>query len=231
MKKIILTAVIALTALSTFAQNVDTRKKIEVTGMSEIEVTPDEIYVGISLKEYLKDNKKKVTIEELETQLQKAVLNAGIANEDFMINNISGYTNYWEKKKDPQFMASKQYSIKVKDLTKLNQIFAAVDPKGVAYTNIERYAYSKQEELKKELKIKALRDAKNKATYLVEAINEKLGGAIEISESGNENYPQPYYRNNMMEMKVQDAAAAPMPDIDFKKIKLTSQVRAVFEIK
>lgn len=231
MKKIILTAIIALTTLSTFAQNVDTRKKIEVTGMAEIEVTPDEIYIGISLKEYLKDNKKKVTIEELEAQLQKAVINAGIAIEDFMINNISGYTNYWEKKKDPQFMASKQYSIKVKDLTKLNQIFAAVDPKGVAYTNIERYAYSKQEELKKELKIKALKDAKTKATYLVEAIDEKLGGALEISETGSENFPQPYYRNNMMEMKTMDAAAAPMPDIDFKKIKLTSQVRAVFEIK
>ncbi|TKC00185.1 SIMPL domain-containing protein [Pedobacter cryophilus] len=229
MKRIILTTLIALTTLAGFTQNIDTRKKIEVNGNAEIEVTPDEIYVGISLKEYLKDTRKKITIEELERQLQTATIKAGIASEDFMINNVSGYTNYWEKKKDPQFLASKQYTIKVKDLNKLNDIFASVDPKGVAYTNIERYAYSKQEELKKDLKIKALKDAKTKATYLTEAIGEKLGGALEISETGSESYPQPYYRNTMA-MKTEMADAA-MPEIDFKKIKLTALVRAVFEIK
>lgn len=229
MKRIILIILIAFTTLTGFTQNIDTRKKIEVNGNAEIEVTPDEIYVGISLKEYLKDTRKKITIEELERQLQAATIKAGIASEDFMINNVSGYTNYWEKKKDPQFMASKQYTIKVKDLNKLNDIFASVDPKGVAYTNIERYAYSKQEELKKDLKIKALKDAKNKATYLTEAIGEKLGGALEISETGSESYPQPYYRNTMV-MKTEMADAA-MPEIDFKKIKLTALVRAVFEIK
>jgi uncharacterized protein YggE len=229
MKKIILSTLIALTSFAAIAQNVDTRKKIEVTGTAELEVTPDEIYIGISLKEYLGDYKKRVTIEQLEKQLQTATIKASIASEDFMINNISAYTNYWEKKKDPTFLASKQYTIKVKDLNKLNEIISAVDQNGIAYTNIERYAYSKQEELKKDLKIKALKDAKNKAVYLTEAIGEKLGGALEISESGTENYPQPYYRNTMM-MKTEMADAS-MPEIDFKKIKLSAQVRAVFEIK
>ena len=230
MRKILLSTLIALTSFAAIAQNVDIRKKIEVNGSAEIEVTPDEIYIGISLKEYLKDSKKRASIEELEKQLQTAILKAGIAPEDFTINNISAYTNYWEKKKDPTFLASKQYSIKVKELSKLNEIISGVDQKGIAYTNIERYAYSKQEEVKKDLKIKALKDAKNKATYLTEAIGEKLGGALEISETGSESYPQPFYRSNMMmEMKVADAPA--MPEIDFKKIKLSAQVRAVFEIK
>ena len=230
MRKILLSTLIAFTSFAAIAQNVDVRKKIEVNGSAEIEVTPDEIYIGISLKEYLKDSKKRASIEELEKQLQTAILKAGIAPEDFTINNISAYTNYWEKKKDPTFLASKQYSIKVKELSKLNEIISGVDQKGIAYTNIERYAYSKQEEVKKDLKIKALKDAKNKAIYLTEAIGEKLGGALEISETGSESYPQPFYRSNMMmEMKVADAPA--MPEIDFKKIKLSAQVRAVFEIK
>lgn len=229
MKKIILSSIIALSTFAALAQNVDTRKKINVSGMAEQEVTPDEIYVGISLKEYLKDNKKRVSIEELESQLQKAVIKAGIASEDFMINNISSYTNYWEKKKDPTFLASKQYSIKVTNLNNLNDILASVDPKGIAYTNIDRYAYSKENEIKKDLKIKALRQAKEKATYLVEAIGEKLGSALEIQDSENTTYPQPMYRNQMM-MKAESADMA-MPDIDFKKIKITAQINAVFEIK
>ncbi|MEO5911444.1 MAG: SIMPL domain-containing protein [Pelobium sp.] len=227
MKKILLITLITLTSLAGFSQNVDTRKKIEVNGTAEMEVTPDEIYIGISLKEYLTDNKKVVSIELLEAQLQKAVIKAGIANEDFTINNLSAYTNYWEKKKDATFLASKQYSIKVKDLNTFNEIIGAVDPKGMAYTNIDRYSYSKEDQLKKELKIKALMDAKSKATYLVEALGDKLGNALQISESGSENYPQPVmFRASMM--KSEDAS---MPQIDFKKIKLTSQISAVFEIK
>ncbi len=228
MKKIILSAFIALTTFAALAQTVDIRKKINVSGMAEQEVTPDEIYVGISLKEYLKDNKKRISIEELESQLQKAVMKVGIANEDFMINNISAYTNYWEKKKDPTFLASKQYSIKVSNLNNLNDILASVDPKGIAYTNIDRYAYSKEDEIKKGLKIKALRQAKEKATYLVEAIGEKLGSALEIQDSENTTYPQPMYRNQMMKAESADMA---MPNIDFKKIKITAQINAVFEIK
>ncbi|HET8830393.1 MAG TPA: SIMPL domain-containing protein [Pelobium sp.] len=228
MKKLLFITLLAFTTSTLFAQTADLRKKIEVNGSAEIEVTPDEIYIGISLKEYMKDSRKKVSIEELETQLQKAVTKAGIAPEDFMINNISAYTNYWDKKKDPTFLASKQYSIKVKDLNKLNAVISGVDAKGIAYTNIERYAYSKEDELKKELKIKALKEAKAKATYLVEAIGEKLWGVLEINESENNNYPQPIYRNAMMKS---ESFADSAPQIDFKKIKLTVQVRAVFEIK
>jgi uncharacterized protein YggE len=228
MRKIWISALMVLSTFAGFAQDLDLRKKIEVNGNAEIEVTPDEIYIGISLKEYLKDNKKKVNIEDLEKQLQAAIIKAGIASEDFTINNINAYTNYWEKKKDPTFLASKQYSIKVKDLSKLNEIISAIDQKGIAYTNIERYGYAKEEALKKELKIKAIKDAKNKALYLTAAIDEKLGSALEISETGTENYPQPFYRNIMMKA---DALETTMPEINFEKIKLSAQVRVVFEIK
>jgi uncharacterized protein YggE len=231
MKKLILTTVIALTFLSGFSQVLDTRKKIEVTGAAEQEITPDEIYVGISLQEYMTTNKKKVSIEELEKQLQSAVMKAGIANTDFTINNISSYQNYWEKKKNPMFLASKQYTLKVKDLTKLNDIISAVDQRGIASTNVESYTHSKLETYKKDLKVKALQNAKDKAASLLSGIGEKMGGAIDIQEIYNEYTPQPMYRNTMM-MKTQSAdESAPMPDIDFKKIKLSYQVRAVFEIK
>lgn len=231
MKRTILAALLSIITLAGFAQMPDTRKKIEVIGTAEEEVTPDIIYVGISLKEFFRDNKRKVEIEELEKQLQTAVLKAGIAKEDFTINNISSYNYPLEKKKNPDFLASKQYRIKITDLNKFNQIISAVDPKGIQYSRIESYDYSKIEPLKKELKIKALQAAKSKATYLVEAINQQLGGALEIQEINNEYYPQPVYRNYMMTKADALAEVAPMPEIDFKKIKLNYQMRAVFEIK
>jgi uncharacterized protein YggE len=231
MKKILALTLLSIVTLTAFSQNVDTRHKIEVTGSAETEVTPDIIYISISLKEYFKDNnnRKKVDIEELEKQLQSAVLRSGIPKENFTINNISSYTDYWNKKKDPAFLASKQYRIKVSDLTKLNDIISAVDPKGIAYSNIDSYDYSKMESLKKDLKVKALLAAKEKATYLTAALGQKVGQAIEIQEINNEYYPQPMYRSNTM-MK-SEAADVAMPEIDFKKIKLNYQMRTVFEIQ
>lgn len=232
MKKIILSVLIVSTFLTGFTQVLDTRKKIEVTGAAEQEITPDEIYVGISLQEYLTTNKKKISIHDLEKQLQTAVIKASIANADFMINNISAYQNYWQKKRNPMFLASKQYTLKLKDLNKLNDIISAVDAKGVAFTNVESYSHSKLETYKKDLKLKALQNAKEKASFLLIGIGEKMGGAMDIQEIYNEYTPQSMYRTMAIksEMAQQDAPAT-MPEIDFKKIKLSYQIRAVFEIK
>lgn len=230
MKKILFIVLMASFAMSLSAQTADLRRKVEVTGNAEVEVTPDIIYVAISLREYY-DNKKKIQIEDLERQLQAAVLKAGIPKENFMINNISAYNYTWDRKKNPDFLASKQYRIKVSDLTKWNQLVNAVDSKGIQYSNIESYDYSKMDELKKELKIKALKAARDKAIYLAESIGEKIGLALEINETGNEYYPQVNYRAPMLMKTDAVQEAEPMPDIDFKKIKLSSQMRAVFELK
>jgi len=232
MKTLIGATLISIFSLTAYSQNIDTRRKIEVNGSAEAEVTPDILYIGMALKEYFKDsaNKKKVEIEELERQLQSAVLAAGIPQENFTINNISSYNSWWEKKKSPEFLARKQYRIKVTDLTKFNQIMSAVDPRGIEYSNIESYDYSKIETLKKDLKIKALQAARDKANYLITSIGGSLGNPLEIQEINNEYYPQPIYRANSM-MKSEAAMDSAMPDIDFKKIKLTYQMRTVFEIR
>lgn len=231
MKKITILTALIMMGFASFAQGPDTRRKIEVTGSAETEVTPDIIYIAISLKEYYKEsgNKKLADINDLERQLQQAVINAGIPAENFMINNISSYNYNLEKKKNPNFLIKKQYRIKVTDLGKFNQVMLAMDPKAVEYTNIESYDYSGMEALRKSLKIKALQAAKEKASFLAEAINDKIGDALEIQEINTENYPQPVYRANVM-FKATSDEATPL-DIDFKKIKLNYQMRVVFELK
>jgi uncharacterized protein YggE len=228
MKKLfILMALVTLTT-GVFAQGADLRRKIEVSGIAEKEVTPDIINVSISLQEY-PDGKKKITIDQLENQLENAVKEAGIAKEDFTVNDVSGWNNTYNKKKTPDFLAGKQYRVRFRDLNKYNFILSKIDPKGIQSTNIDSYDYSKMIELKKELKIQALLAAKEKATYLLASIDEKLGGAINIAEVDNSNYQAP--RPMMFANKAMTADAAPADsDIDFKKIKLSFQINAVFEI-
>jgi len=225
MKKLfVLAALIIAATYTTFAQSVDLRRKIEVTGTAEQEVTPDIINVSISLQEY-----GKVTIDQLEKQLEDAVRDAGIPKEDFTVNNISAYNYKYQKKKDPAFMASKQYGIRFHNLNKFDQIIAKIDPKGIQSTNIDSYDYSKMDALKNELKLKALMSAKSKATYLLAGLNETLGPVLNITENDNSNYPMP--RPVMFKsMAMADRATPAESDIDFKKIKLNFQINAVFQI-
>lgn len=227
MKKLLLLLFLTSITCTTFAQTVDLRRKIQVTGSAETEVTPDIIYFSISLKEYL-NGKNKVGITTLESQLQKAITAAGIAKADFTINNLSSYNYVPEKKKNADFLAAKQYRLKLKDLNKINQILDAVDDKGIESTGIDGYDYSGIEALKSDLKLKALKNAQAKASFLLNGIGEKLGGAIDIQEINNEPMQQPVFRAMMM--KTSSTEAEPQPDIDFKKIKLNYQVQAVFEI-
>jgi len=235
MKNLLALAFIALFTTGAMAQQVDLRKKITVSGTAEREITPDIIYISISLKEYLKDgnSKKKVEITTIENQLVSAVQAAGIPKENLTINNLSSYNYATRKKKDPDFLASKQYRLKVSDLNKFNAIMDAIDPKSVAYTNIESYDYSKMEELKKELKVKALQAAKAKALYMVTALGNDLGNVLDIQEvGGNDTFPQQNYRSSAMMVRGAALAEADMAaEIDFKTIKLTSVVNTVFEIK
>ncbi|MCX2576006.1 SIMPL domain-containing protein [Pedobacter sandarakinus] len=228
MKKLIAVALVAFLGLSTaMAQQADLRRKINVSGSAETEVTPDIIYLSISLKEYL-NGKKKIEITELEKQLYAAIQKAGIAKENLTISNLSSWNMATEKKKNPDFLASKQYRLKVNDLNKFNAIIDAIDPKGIVSTNIESYDYSKMESLKKELKIKALLAAKEKASYMVKALDGNLGNVLEIQDGGD-NVIQPVYRAYMMKTSMAESADA-APEIDFKTIKLNFTVNVVFQI-
>jgi uncharacterized protein YggE len=71
--------------------------------------------------------------------------------------------------------------------------------------------------------------ARDKAAFLVAGLGDKLGGAINIIENDNSSFPSP--RNVMYMSKSAMADVAPESDIDFKKIKLSFQIQAVFEIK
>ena len=210
-------------------------KKIEVTGSAEQEVLPDEIFVTVSLREYFKDkdNKNKIDIMVLEKQLQKAVEEAGIPKENFTIGTISGNREWWGKKKPTTFLESKSYIIKVPNLYKIDGIISKVDDKGIAFTNIDRYEFSKIEQLRKEIKIKALQAAKEKAKYLLEGIGEQMGEALDIIEIDQSYSPQPVYSNMMMRSARVEVASDAMPEsnVDVQKIKVRYEMKASFRIK
>jgi len=213
-------------------------RKIEVAGFAEMEVVPDEIYFNVSLREYFTDEKNqkdKVVISTLEKQLIKAITEAGLSKDILSVSGVGGYQNYVDKKKKPAtFLESKQYEIKVDRTDKLDGVLSKIDSRGIQYANISRVDHSKREEFKKQIKIDALKAAKEKATYLVAAVDQKLGQILEIRElDENIQYPQPVFmKANMRSFAVEQSAdAMPDSDVQYQKIKISYRMQAAFEIK
>jgi uncharacterized protein len=170
----------------------------------------------------------------LEKQLQKAVDEAGITKENFSIGAINGNREWWGKKKPTTFLESKNYVLKLANLYKIDGVISKVDEKGIAYTNIDRYEYSKISQLCKDIKTKALQAAKEKAGYLLAGIGEQLGEVIDVIEIDHTYNPQPIaYSNTMMRTMSADVASGGMPEsnVDVQKIKVRYEMKAVFKIK
>jgi len=235
MKQFIASIIFIFTCTLAFAQTTTpVQKKISVTGTAEMEVVPDEIYFRVVLKEYLKD-KTKIPLEKLEKELNQSVTSSGIVKEDFTIEQISGYSWSKKKKDDAELYNSKSFIIKVSTPAKIDEILNKINAESVNSVGIRNYSHSKIIEYKKQLKIEAIKAAKNKATYLLEAIDEKIGPALEIREFDeapvmydmNPLYAQSRVSNNAYNVE----NSFDTSDVGFQKIKLQFQIEATFAIQ
>jgi len=203
---------------------------IEVTGEGEMEVVPDEIDLRFTLKERY-DGKTKINIEDLEKKMKQHLkvnrfdldkLSLADADADFVTI----------KRKNKDMLASKDYIFEVSSTKELADIWEILDEIDAANAHIQRVDHSQMDDFKKEVKIKAIKNAKEKAAYLLEAVDQKVGSALFIQE--RENYSQPFAEKMMIRgmASTQDdeLEMAEEPVISFKKIKLNYKVFARFAI-
>lgn len=232
MKKVLLTLLVAGMAITGFAQDTNDKKikSISVGGTAEMEITPDIIYLNITIQEYQKDKNNKVDISTLEDQLTRAVQKAGIPAENLTIASVSGDQWWRKKKKDADFYASKEFRLKLNNLVKLNTLLDGVEDAGITNVYISEVTSSKMDEYRQQVRIKALQAAKAKANIMLEGIGEKMGGVMQVYEN-EVNIIHPLFANAMIrEFKSEDNAVADT-NIDYRTIKVTADVKAVFAIQ
>jgi uncharacterized protein len=208
-------------------------KTITVNGSAEMEIVPDEIYVMVDLKEYEKKGQGKVSIEKIRQDFLVAVRSLGLPDSSVSVAAYDGYNNPWLRKKNKKdvLYASITYQVKLRNTTQIDQLVDKLDDNATSNFYIARTSHSKLAEIRKNLKIQAVKAAKEKAGYLAEAINEQVGVAVTINEPNE--YFQPYYNTmaNVRMQKVEMDQAATEPQADFKKMKLKYDVTVVFALK
>lgn len=237
MKKVLIVFAACLFAMRSIAQEVKPfQRTISVNGSSEMEVVPDEIYVQVDLREYNKKNGDKVDINTIKNNFLEACKNLGLTEKDVTVQSYQGYdNNYWQwkkKKPNPDMKAGISYWIKVSKVDMLDALVDKMDDEATQNFFIAKASYSKIDEVKKELKIAAVKAARDKAIYLAAAIGENAGEAVTINEPTEiNNPPQPMYANTMLKAADAEGYTQPPMNVDFKKIKLQFEVNVVFALK
>lgn len=214
------------------AQNAEQPKPrtIEVTGSAELEILPDEIYLSVTLREYMKD-KTKVTLNDIDKLFTSTLAELKIDKKDVSIESANAYYDwdYW-KQRNTEFLASKTYTIKLPDMAKYNLLMQKLDHNGVQNAYMQRTDNSKIEEYRKQVKVEALKAAKEKARLLLEAIGEQPAEVLFIREVNQGNYYPMYKGAANMSMEAADNAGGGL-NADVQKIKLRYEVEAHFRIK
>lgn len=227
MKKILL-GLFVFISCSAWAQSGDKnfidQNYIEVTGKSEMEVVPDMIYLKVILNE--KD--KKNSISELEADMLKSLKGIGInVSSDVSIKDMfSNFKYFIFSKKD--ILVAKEYQILVHDGKTASLVLIELEKLGISNVSIDRLDHSKIVQYRHDVKIDAIRAAKEKAQALASAINQGIGRALYVQELNSKSFS-----SNRITLRGESSLSPEktVPDVDFEKIKLEYSILCRFELK
>lgn len=203
---------------------------IEVIGKSEMEISPDLIYIKILVNE--KDNKSKTPLADREIQMIEKLKTIGIdVSKDLLVKDISSnFKYYWLTKNE--ILLSKEYQLVVRDAKTASKVFVELERIGISSISIDKLDNSNIQEHKKEVKIAAVKAARDKSEALANAIGQSVGRAIFIQELENG------YRNGGVSGGTSNivvrglyGSRSPDPEVDFEKIRLEYSIICRFELK
>lgn len=229
MKRFILAAAVALLALPAAAQVQEAFPSyIQVNGRAEREIAPDEFYLQIVINE--RDSKGKVSVESQQRDMIAALKRLGVnVEKQLKVANLS--SEFFKKNTS---VATAKYQLQLGSSAEVGKVWQALDGLGISNVSILKVSHSQLERYKSEVRVEAMRNAKQNAATLAEAIGQTIGKCFYVYDSNND--VMPVFYNNMAVMRsakafdAADAAAEEEP-LDFKTIKLQYSVQAKFVLE
>lgn len=238
MQKIILLFTIIWSGMTVTAQPTlppEEKPYIEVTGSAEMEIVPDEIYINIVLREKNKNN-DKFKIEAQEDALLQKLKENGFDINNLSLSGADGDLQYRVFRKN-KVLTEKRLLMKVQNAGEVNKLFQLLDELEIEDAGISKTSHSQIEKFRKEIKIEAMKNAKDKADYLLLAIGELTGKPLVIREQVYATYPSNSYNSNVVLRGVASGIAVGEQykgfenEIGFTKIKIRYEIFAKFGIK
>ena len=208
---------------------------IEVSGSAEQMVTPNEFTFKITILERL-DKKDKITIEQQEASLRTELSKIGIDPvEELSVYDLS--SNYIPRKKVREVLGTKDYRLKIIDISRIAPLTELVDRLNISKLDLIDTEHSEMTRLRRETKMEAMKAAKEKATYLLGAIGERIGKPIyikEVEETSRFQLEATSSNSNNFTSngrRTTDSSTDSDSDLSFTQIKIRFVIEAKFEIE
>jgi hypothetical protein len=204
-----------------------------VTGKAEMEITPDMIYLKVLLNE--KDSKNKISVSDLEAKMVTKLKEIGIdITKNLLIKDFSSNYKFYVISKT-EILLTKEYQILVNDAKTASKVLIGLEEIGISNVSIDRVDHSKMEDFRREVKVNAIKAAKEKAESLTSAIGQTIGKAIFIQEIEPRGGYVPGASNTIMIRGMSSVSASNANsqslDVDFEKIKIEYSILCKFELK
>lgn len=230
MKRILLLTVGVLFAMTAAAQTKEAYPSyIQVNGHAEREVTPDEFYLSIVLDE--RDSKGKISLENQRREMTAELKRLGVdVEKQLKVANLS--SEFFKKKSS---VARAKYQLQLGSAAEVAKVWQALDALNISNVSIQKVTHSKLAQFKSEIRIEAIRNARENARTLAEAIDQQIGSCFYIYDNNNDNLY--YYDNSVMvrSMKIRGTAgveeAAEEEVVEFKNIKIEYNVQTKFVLE
>lgn len=223
-------------SINTFGQTISNTEKaiIDVTGTAELEVSPDEIYIDLCLEERM-ENGEKVVLETLERDLKTELTNAEIPLSNLYIsdvNSVIAKTGWFTK----ETLSTGKYSLKITQVNKIKRVFKIFEKLNITNAHITKATHSNIVALRKKNRINAIKAAKEKADYLLNAIGSKTGKPLKVTEQQQQyqNFSSLNYvgnSNNYRMNSISKIKSTTKGTVQFENIKITSSIHVIFEIQ
>ena len=245
MKTIIITYLFFLLFInhSNCQNRIESTRQIVTIGFAENQYIPDIIYYSVELTEYM-NGKSKVKMAVLDKQFFTIASELGLNKEDISLQN--SHQRMWRvRKKAEEILQSKTYEIKFLSIEDLDKFAYKINEMRISQSGITGLDFSNKTEIDHQLKVAALKDAKQKAEILLDELGENLGAVIKVEENfeNQVNSIRSYLfaglrkkkRSNNDYILLRDYYYGGSPNreetIEFKPIILIASIQVTFEIR
>ena len=204
---------------------------VQITGHAERKVAPDKIYVSITVDN--ESGKGKLTVEQQERAMVKSLAKLGVdCEKKLTVENMnSNLQSYWWKK--DKIATTKSYKLELNDAAVVGPVFAALAQLNISQVDITETERSDIEQIKNELRVEAVKNAKQIASTLAGALGQKIGRAVLIQDQTSYYVPRSANSGVVFTKLASFAQEADeeTPALQFKDIELESNVSVKFVLE
>lgn len=230
MKKMMLVlAALVVVAVSASAQQTEAFPSyIEVTGVAEKEVAPNEIYLSITINE--RDSKGKISVDEQQREMLAALKKLGV-KPDSQLKMVDLTSSYFKR---GNALAKAQYELKLGSAVEVAKVWRALDGLGISQVTVQKVSHTDLEKFKAETRTEAIRAARDNARALAEAIDQKAGKCFWIADYSSPVrtvYAAANLKSRAMVEEASFDAVVEEEGLEFQTINLQHRVQAKFVLE